>query len=305
MTTSKMPTDAALAWAVESVGGDGTVVAVRGLREGSNPWLLRIDHDGGTVEAVLKTAHTEDPGGLATEIAALRLAEERGIPAPRIIAVDVEGDSAGTRAILETVVPGRSTIPVEPTAERLHALGAAVAALCAVPAQPSPALPLRIRPISASDFARARRRGTDHTTPLLDAADQEIRRLPVPGGRTVLVHGDIWQGNLMWEGDAFSGMLDWDMAGVGHPGVDLCALRLDAALTYGRDAAEPVLAGWERATGERAEDLAYWDAVAALNQPGDMAVFAPVMHDQGRDDLTAGTLNERRDAFLRAALDRL
>lgn len=305
MTEPRMPTEAALAWAAGRVGTGGAVVAARGLREGNNPWLLLIEHPGGTIEAVLKTAHPDDPDGFATEIAALQLAEERGIPAPRILGIDVEGDSAGTRAVLETVVPGHSTIPAEPSLERLRALGAAAAALYAISAEPSPALPLRTRPISASDYARARRLGADHATPLLEAADQEIRRLPVPAGRRVFVHGDLWQGNTMWDDEALSGMLDWDMAGVGHYGVDLCSLRLDAALMYGQDAAEPVLAGWEQATGERAEDLAYWDVVAALNQPGDMAEFTPSIHGQGRDDLTAATLNERRDTFLRAALDRL
>lgn len=82
------------------------------------------------------------------------------------------------------------------------------------------------------------------------------------------MHGDLWQGNLMWDGDALTGLLDWDMAGVGHYGVDLCSLRLDAALMFGPEAAAPVLAGWERATGGPAQDVAYWDAVAALNQPG-------------------------------------
>jgi aminoglycoside phosphotransferase (APT) family kinase protein len=104
------------------------------------------------------------------------------------------------------------------------------------------------------------------------------------------------------EGDAITGLLDWDMAGVGHPGVDLSSLRLDAALMFGFEAADPVTTAWQDAAGRSADDLPYWDAVAALNQPGDMAAFAPVMHDQGRTDLTAGLLNERRDTFLRGAL---
>lgn len=88
-------------------------------------------------------------------------------------------------------------------------------------------------------------------------------------------------------------------------GIDLSSLRLDAALTFGQGAAGPVLEGWEERSGGEAADLAYWDAVAALNMPGDMAGFMPVIHDQGRPDLTANELNTRRDAFLRAALDRL
>jgi hypothetical protein len=36
-----------------------------------------------------------------------------------------------------------------------------------------------------------------------------------------------------------------------------------------------------------------------------MRHWLPVAHQHGRIDLDAATLNERRDAFLRAALDRL
>jgi aminoglycoside phosphotransferase (APT) family kinase protein len=290
----------ALAWAAGQVGADASAVVVAGLRQGGNPWLLRIGHGGRTSTAILKTS---EPGA-GTEVAALRLAERHGIPAPRILGLD-EGDATGVRMVLETVLPGRSTIPVEPTPQRLRVLGATAALFRAVVTEPTPQLPVRTRPISASDFSQRRQLGTDHTTPLLSAADACVTRLPVPPGPMVLVHGDLWQGNLLFDGDTLTGIVDWDMAGVGHNGIDLSSLRLDAALMFGPDAADPVLAGWESAAGEPAPDLAYWDAVTALNMPGDLAVFVPTIHDQGRPDLTAATLNARRDAFLRAALDRL
>ncbi|MEV0328380.1 aminoglycoside phosphotransferase family protein [Micromonospora echinospora] len=299
------PSGAALAWAARQVGENAEAVVVSGLREGGNPWLLRIQHGGRTSEAVLKAAEPDDPTGFATEIAALTVARDHRVPAPTILGLDGGANGTGSRFVLETTVPGRSTIPVEPTTERLRALGAAAATLYAVAAVPSPDLPVRTRPIPARDFARQRRLGTDRTTPLLRAADARLRRLPTPTGRQVLVHGDLWQGNMLWDGDTLTGIVDWDMAGVGHNGIDLCSLRLDAALMFGGDAADQVLAGWERATGDPARDLAFWDATTALNMPGDMAMFAPAVHDQGRRDLTPATLNERRDVFLRHALGRL
>ncbi len=48
--------------------------------------------------------------------------------------------------------------------------------------------------------------------------------------------------------------------------------------------------------------MAYWDLVAALTTPPDMAQWLPVAHDHGRVDLDAPTLNTRRDAFLHTAL---
>jgi hypothetical protein len=51
--------------------------------------------------------------------------------------------------------------------------------------------------------------------------------------------------------------------------------------------------------------MAYRDLVAALTTPTEMTQWLPVAHDHGRLDLDAATLNRRRDAFLRAALDQL
>ena len=45
--------------------------------------------------------------------------------------------------------------------------------------------------------------------------------------------------------------------------------------------------------------------MAALNTPTDMAKFVAVIHDKGREDLDAATVNERRDLFLSCALDAL
>jgi aminoglycoside phosphotransferase (APT) family kinase protein len=98
------------------------------------------------------------------------------------------------------------------------------------------------------------------------------------------------------------GIIDWDAAGVGHPGIDLGTLRLDAAVVFGLPAAGEILEGWQQATGQAADTMAYWDLVAALTTPTDMATWLPVAHDHGRVDLDAATLNTRRDAFLHAAL---
>jgi hypothetical protein len=71
---------------------------------------------------------------------------------------------------------------------------------------------------------------------------------------------------------------------------------------FGLPAAGEILEGWQQATGQAAAATAYWDLVAALTTPTDMATSLPVVHDHGRVDLDAATLNHRRDAFLHAAL---
>lgn len=168
---------------------------------------------------------------------------------------------------------------------------------------PRAVLPLRTRSIADVDFAAQRRE--KGTTALLTAAEERLEQLPAPGGPTVFVHGDLWFGNTLWSGDRCTGLVDWDCAGAGSPGIDLGGARFDAALMFGLPAAEQVLEGWQRTAGRRAERVAYWDVVAALGTLADMAFCVPALHDQGSSDLDAGLLGQRRDAFLSTALSRL
>jgi hypothetical protein len=124
--------------------------------------------------------------------------------------------------------------------------------------------------VSAEDRVRVRRR-----------AQQGVRRLPAPflapfavkhlaaGQRQSRLgehYGDIWGGNMLWDGDNCLALIDWKTAGAGSPGVGLGELRLQMALQYGPEAPQHVLAGWEYQSGRQATDTPYWDIVAALNR---------------------------------------
>lgn len=289
-------------WAERAVAPGAAVVDVRDLRVGG-PWLVRFENPAGA--AVLRLAEPGNRGGcerLATEVAALDLAGRHDLPTPRLIAADLDGAAFGRLAVLTTVLPGSSRIPGRPSADRMRALGRAAAALHAVEAAPGPGLPLRRWPVDGADsrFTAARH----GSSPLLTEARERVDALPAPAGRTVFVHADLWQGNTLWVGDSFAGFVDWEYGGVGAAGVDLGNLRCDASLLAGPAAAEQVLCGWEEVAGP-ADDLARWDAVAALSTPVDVATWLPAIHQQGRADLTAEVVTGRRDAFLRGALDRL
>lgn len=331
--------ESTLPWVFGVLGGKPELLEARPLRGDRGPWLLRTEHGDGVVETVLKLGSTGSRAELATEWAALTLAEKHDISAPRPLAVDLEGKN-GILTLLSGALQGTSEIPTEVTAERLQALGAATAQFHRIRLTPRPDLPLRRRHMPWVDLAVERRWAaryqqapdsekqaildemlTEHpgwdpdgarevlagtsSTPLLDAADERLREVPVPRLDTVFVHGDLWQGNTMWESDAYVGTIDWEAAGAGHYGVDLGALRLDAAILFDIAAADEILAGWEEASGIRAEAVAYWDAVSCLNTSADMEGFLPTIHQAGRTDLDGGTLTDRRDSFLIDALERL
>jgi len=302
---SAPPDPALVAWALQALApspGDRGVSYV-GLREGGSPWLIELD---GAPAAVLKVVPAGAGEALATELAALELAGAHGLPVPRVLAADVDGAGASGRlAVVTTVLPGTSRLSSgPPSAERFRRLGELAAAVHRVPAPSASAeLPVREHPIPGVDFAALRR--AEQCRPLLVAAEESLADAPLPERAPVFVHGDLWQGNTLWDGDALIGVVDWDCAGVGAAGIDLGSLRCDAWMSAGREAAAAVLAGYEEAAGRPADDLAYWDVVAALSTPPTIDWFVTAIRDQGRDDLDQPTLLARRDTFLRDALHRL
>src|SRR5262249_33440988 len=160
---------------------------------------------------------------------------------------------------LETLVPGSTLWPKRPSDEQLHAAGAVLARVHSLAMAPSKDLPFRPRPIAVDDFSADRRKGRMPTTPLLQEADELITTHGLPPRATVFVHGDVWPGNIVGNGDDVAALIDWKTAGVGAPGVDLSGLRNQLAIMFGPDAADTVLDGWERAAATKASDVAYWD----------------------------------------------
>ena len=326
--------DSLLRWAAAALGEEATVESVTGLHKGSSPWRLRVVGSDATTEAILRTSYDPPrwPGGpmalqkLATGAAALRVAEQHGLAAPRLIACDLDGHEAGQPASLETVLPGISGGDGRgaPSAAGWRDAGAAIARVNRVPLQPQEHLPLRghipvwgpqmqrrwaslyqessedERPRVVAAYQRFTWQPEDvaqqilstvRSTPLLQLADEVVRHTRQPRGELVLLHVDAWPGNLMWIDDTCVGLIDWKEAGVGHPEIDLAIVRCHAAMHHGPDPAVLVREGWEDEMGRKATDLAYWDALIALNTPTDV-------------DAHEGS-TQRRDDFLRAAIDQL
>jgi aminoglycoside phosphotransferase (APT) family kinase protein len=297
------PTDETLSWVIATAAAGSAVIKLVGLRDGASPWLISLSEPGACA-VVLRLGTEADHPGLETEVAALKWAAAHGLPTPRLLGTDLGGEvSPGSLAVLTTALSGTSHLSGEPPRARLKALGEALALIHRVPPPSSPALPIRTSPIGVFDFAALRQSAP--ARPLLQQAEEEIAGLARPERIEVFVHGDFWHGNTLWDGDALSGVVDWDCAGVGQPGVDLGSLRCDAALSAGPRAADDALSGYERATGHSADDVAYWDIVAGLATPPTIDWFVDAFRGQGRVDLDQPTLLARRDAFLRSALQRL
>ena len=295
------PDPGLLSWVTSCVDPGASVVSATGLRRGEPPWLLRLSNSD-IDEVVVRIGDESSVARLATEMAALETIADSGVPGPRLLAAAIGGsDAPDVFALAMSRVPGTSRSSVAPSTARLRALGEAVAIVHAAPVPTSPHLPVRRRPVEPVDFDAVRR--CEPARPLLVEAENVLRRIPMPDHEPVFVHGDFWHGNTMWVDDQLTGIVDWECAGSGHPGIDLGMQRCDAALVVGPSGADDVLAGYESAIGHPATDVAYWDIAAALTTPPTMESFVQTIIGQGRTDLDPPTLLTRRDDFLTAALD--
>ncbi|WP_022880919.1 phosphotransferase enzyme family protein [Gryllotalpicola ginsengisoli] len=297
--TDARPDPEQLRWALQVLDASG-LVEVTGMRSGGAPWLLRyLDDDGVEALAVMRVGSAQQAESQTRETVAMQLADRQGIPVPNVLGARL--DDASSLLLIEHI-DGSSAQPAEPRVDRLEALGALAVQISVV--NPGDAdLPRVDRPIPVVDFAAMRAEGEPQ--PLLEEAERRLAEITAEGP-TGFVHGDLWSGNTLWRGDELVAVLDWDCAGIGPAGVDLGSLRCDAAMQYGLEASDHVLAGWRREASREPEALAYWDAVAALSTPPDIAWFAPAIAGMThRPDLTAELLRQRRDAFLAYALERL
>jgi aminoglycoside phosphotransferase (APT) family kinase protein len=295
------PDPGLLRWVTNCVDPRASVVSVSGLRRGESPWLVRLSNTD-IDEVVVRVGDESSVALLATEAAALEAIATSDVPGPRLLGVAMgEPATPDVFALVMTRVVGTSRSTDEPSTARLRALGDAVAIVHAAPLPTSPHLPVRQRPVEPVDFDAVRR--SEPARPLLVEAEGVLRRIPMPDHRPVFVHGDFWHGNTMWDHDQLTGIVDWECAGIGHPGIDLGMQRCDAALEVGLSGADAVLAGYESAIGRPAVDVAYWDVAGALATPPTTGWFVQTIVGQGRTDLDPPTLLARRDTFLAAALD--
>ncbi len=54
--------------------------------------------------------------------------------------------------------------------------------------------------------------------------------------KSVLLHGDFWPGNMLWNNDRLMAVIDWEDAELGDPLADFAVSRLDILLIFGIEA---------------------------------------------------------------------
>ncbi len=118
-----------------------------------------------------------------------------------------------------------------------------------------------------------------------------LASMPAPTWqRTVLLHGDFWPGNILWQADELAAVLDWEDASLGDPLADLAIARLDLTCIFSQEAAQSFTREYLQLTGFDAAALPYWDLCAALRLIRltccDLTGWTEFFAAHGRQDIT-------------------
>lgn len=122
---------------------------------------------------------------------------------------------------------------------------------------------------------------------------------------TVLLHGDFWLGNLLWQEEQLAGLIDWEAAAWGPPLAELANARLELQLLWGPESKHALTAAYAQATGRELSLLPFWDLWAALRPMGKLALWAAAWPELGRPELTLASMSAAHQAFSREALQHL
>lgn len=233
------------------------------------------------------------------EAVACRLLAGSGLPVPRLLASDLDGEAAGGPANLLTWRPGRVRLdPLEPAA--IAALARVAVAVHRQPVRVEhrpPAFSFRgpARP-EVPGWAR-RPRLWQRAIDLWSAGPP-----PAPYG---LLHRDFHLGNLLWQGDTVTGLIDWAEVSWGPPDLDVAHLCSDFAMLHSIAGAESFRAAYVQHGGRLDPDpqaARFWaisDILGFLPDPAH--ILAAVAG--GRPDLTPSAVRHGLEDLLSATLD--
>ena len=247
--------DSAIARALRAIDPAWTLLSAQSLSR--RVALLRVGAAAGAVDELILQTHgardlLRNPHVARDEQRLLRALHGEGLP----VALPLRLDAAHNPPFfITTRLPGsvQESAPIEALADALssiHAVDWRGLKLDFLP---------RARTLLERDLA-AGGRGDRRIDGALRAALPYLRENP-----PVLLHGDFWLGNLLWEADDLRGIIDWEDAMLGNPLADLGKCRLELLWALG----EGAMLGFTRACLARspaldASHLPFWDLWGAL-----------------------------------------
>lgn len=205
-----------------------------------------------------------DPQIAEHEFRLLQIVTAAGIPAPTPLWVEGAGDLFATPILVVSYVEGETDFDPVDLHGCLRQLAAAL---------------VQIHSIDLSkadlDFLPSISQQIDPPPAQLDESLSEgkiraaLTFMSPPQPRTpVLLHGDFWPGNVLWQAGRLAAVIDWEDAALGDPLADVANARLEILWAFGHEAMAYFSQHYQSITEQDFNELPYWDLHAALRPAG-------------------------------------
>ncbi len=296
------PTPESLRWVEASVGGDARVTSVRRLLGGDSSAVhaLTVEHGGVANRLVLRRFVRADwlarePDIARREATALRLLARSDVPAPRLLAVDEDGSTAGVPSVLMTRLPGRAVLAPSDVHSWLQQMAEMLPRIHAV-RPTSSEMPWKYEPYNEPAALRVpnwSKRPRDWEVALAVARGNR------PDADEHLIHRDYHPANILWLRSRISGVADWVNACRGPAGVDIGHCRRNLALLHGVAIADRFLdycLAW-------ADYDPYWDIITLTDWLPEGETYEG-WTDLGID-VTTASVRARADEYVASLVARL
>lgn len=277
---------AAVEQAARLAGPNATVAAFRALAGGTHARTTLIRTANPELEVVLREYPPGDDAA-RREARVLRALDGLDGLAPRLLASDSADPASRGSWVLISRLPGTADITPRQPAVRAGQLGRALARVHQTPLHRVADFP------SILDRPDGSLAGISGPAAGIVAANWETLA-STPAG---LTHHDFWSGNVVWEDNVLTGVVDWTGGSLGPPGFDIGWCRLDLYLLHGQGIADRFLDAYETASESVLPDPVLWDLWAVARSHEMVETWVPNYCDLGRTDLTAAELRNRHTAW--------
>lgn len=86
---------------------------------------------------------------------------------------------------------------------------------------------------------------------------------PIQTNNSVILHGDYWPGNILWEDEVLKAVIDWSDSAYGDPLADVANARFEIMLTLGQEAMQTFTDRYKKLMPHLDyQNLNYWDLFA-------------------------------------------
>ena len=216
---------------VNSFAKSAKLISWQVMKGGSSTdvFLLKIQQKNEILKYVLRTQGSKPAeNSTKVEFALLNSLHLQNIPVSRPIYLDTSCNIIDKPFMIMTYLDGDIDSPDNKDLNSISKMVEALKVIHGIDVSALPKLSLRIDPlINIETLLPSGAKWDDLKTFLLSLSSQRYK------GKSVLLHGDFWSGNILWENNEIVGILDWEYAAFGDPLYDLAVTSLEMRYQYG------------------------------------------------------------------------